>query len=210
MATKASKLQVIGRLQRVGYRRYVLDLAQEEGLAGYVKNENDGSVTIFVQGNETGLAKFVKKAVKPPAPALVKEMKRLLARPDPKLKHFAIRFGSVQEELQEGFGAMQTEFQDYRGDFKNFRSEFRDFRSDFGDYRSEFRDYRKEFRGFAVRTDDNFKGLDEKYGAISQKLTNILETLQRESVETRKELTRAVDNLARLVEQYGKREEGVS
>jgi len=196
MSTKASKLVVAGRLQRVGYRRYVLDLAQEEGLAGYVKNENDGSVTIFVQGNETALAKFVKKAGKPPAPVLVKEMKRLPARPDAKLKHFAIRFGSVQEELQEGFGAMQTEFQDYRGDFKNFRS--------------EFRDYRKEFRGFAVRTNDNFKGLDEKYGVISEKLTNILETLQRESVETRKELTRAVDNLARLVEQYGKREEGAS
>jgi hydrogenase maturation factor HypF (carbamoyltransferase family) len=32
-----------GRAQRVGYRRYVLDLAQELGVTGYVKNLDDGT-----------------------------------------------------------------------------------------------------------------------------------------------------------------------
>lgn len=47
MALRAVLARVCGRVQRIGYRRFVLDSAQELGLSGYVKNERDGSVTIF-------------------------------------------------------------------------------------------------------------------------------------------------------------------
>jgi acylphosphatase len=201
MVVKAEKLTVTGRVQRVGYRRYILDLAQEKGLAGYVRNEKDGSVTIFVQGEEKILSDFLAKVHNPPPPAFVKDVRKLSSKPYPGLKHFGIKFGSVSEELQEGFGAMQTEFRDYRNEFRDYRNEFRD-------YRNEFRDYREEFRGFAERTDNNFKELGNRYGEISEKLSTILDTLQRESAETRKEMTRAVDNLARLVDQYIKSQGG--
>jgi len=36
---KVFTIKVVGRVQRVGYRRYIIDLAQEIGLAGYVRNE---------------------------------------------------------------------------------------------------------------------------------------------------------------------------
>ncbi len=201
MKTKALKLTVSGRVQRVGYRKFLLDIAQEKGLAGYARNERDGSVTVLVQGAEARVKEFLAKARKPPPPALVREVRETVMKEKRGLVAFTIKFGSVQEELQEGFGAVQTEFRDYR---------------------EEFRDYRKEFRGFADRTDENFKGLGEKldgfasetsrnfsvldgkYGEISAKLTGILEALERESVESRKELTRAVDNLSKLVERYTK------
>ncbi len=38
-------------MQRVGYRRYIIDIAQDLGLAGYIENMKDGSVNIFVQGD---------------------------------------------------------------------------------------------------------------------------------------------------------------
>jgi acylphosphatase len=47
LALRAVLARVCGRVQRIGYRRFVLDSAQELGLSGYVKNERDGSVTIF-------------------------------------------------------------------------------------------------------------------------------------------------------------------
>jgi acylphosphatase len=59
---KAYKINVHGRVQRIGYRRYILDLAQEIGLSGYVKNELDGSVTIFIQGKEENIREFMEKA----------------------------------------------------------------------------------------------------------------------------------------------------
>ena len=44
---RAYRARARGRVQRIGYRRFILDLAQDLGLAGYVGNERDGSVTIF-------------------------------------------------------------------------------------------------------------------------------------------------------------------
>lgn len=150
-----------------------------------MRNERDGSVTIMVQGEDEQLDAFLERIRAPPEPVLVKGFVEKQCRGNPRLRSFEVRFGPLAMELQEGFGAMEKEFRDYRKEFK--------------DYREEFRDYRQEFREFVVRTDQNFKMLMDKYGEISEKLTQILETLQRESTETRRELTRAIDALSDLV-----------
>ncbi len=185
---KALLIKVDGRVQRTGYRRFVLDTAQEIGISGYVKNERDGSVTIFAQGGDKQLKTFVERVRAPPEPMLVRSFLEKSGRINPRLKFFEIEFGPLAMELQEGFGAMGSEFRDYRQEFRGFVG--------------EFRDYRQEFRDFAQRTDQNFKVLMEKYGEISDKLTQVLETLQRESMETRKELTRAIDTLSELVRKF--------
>ncbi len=185
---KASRVRVEGRVQRVGYRRFILDAAQELGLSGFVKNERDGSVTVFAQGGEQQLNRFLERVRAPPHPISVKSFVERPVEPKPEVKFFEVKFGSLAEEFQEGFGAMEREFRDYRDEFR--------------DYRSEFRSFRDEFREFAERTDKNFQLLMEKYGEISQRLTEVLETLRRESMETRKELIRAVDTLSDLVRRF--------
>jgi len=206
MKVKAYNIRVYGRVQRVGYRRYILDLAQELGLQGFVKNEKDGSVIIYVQGEEEKLSKFIDRIKKPYRPAIVREVVIKEAKVKPEIKYFEIKPGKFWEEFHEGMGSMQSifmeywrEFRDYRNEFKDFRSdfdnfreefrefrqEFREFRQEFRDFRQEFRDYREEFRNFAERTDKNFELILEKYGEISKKLTEILETLVKESRETR-------------------------
>ena len=162
LALRASLVRVFGRVQRVGYRRFVLDSAQELGLSGYVRNEKDGSVTVFVQGDDAVLEKFIEMLKSPPQPAYVRSIDIKEVKPKPRLKYFAIKPSPLHEELQEGFGAMQSifmdywgefrgfvgEFRDYRQEFRGFVGEFRDFRQEFRDFRDEFRDYRQEFRGF--------------------------------------------------------------
>jgi acylphosphatase len=215
---KASLVKVFGRVQRVGYRRHVLDSAQELGLSGYVRNEKDGSVTVFVQGDDAAVEKFIEKLKTPPQPAHVKSLEVKDARPRPALKYFTIKPSPLHEELQEGFGAMQSIFIDYWGEFRGFvgefrgfvgefrdyRQEFRDYRQEFRDFREEFRDYRNEFREFARRTDDNFKAIVEKYGEISEKLTTILETLTRESRETREMLNETMKLLREALEKLSR------
>ncbi len=110
MKAKALKLTVSGRVQRVGYRRFLLDLAQEKELAGYARNERDGSVKILVQGDEARVKEFLANAKRPPPPALVKGVKQTAVKTKRGLKSFMIKFGSVPEELQEGFGTIQSEF----------------------------------------------------------------------------------------------------
>jgi len=63
---KALRIYVYGRVQRIGYRRYVANLAQETGLKGYVRNLSNGSVEILVQGNEEELKKFMETNKNPP------------------------------------------------------------------------------------------------------------------------------------------------
>ncbi len=213
---KAYRVRVRGRVQRVGYRGFLLDLAQDMGLAGFVENRRDGSVLVFVQGSEGSVRGFLDLAKSPPR-GIVRGVDVEEVEAEPGLEYFEIKFGSVQEELQEGFGAMETEFRDYRGEFRSFVGEFRDYRDEFRDYRKEFRDYREEFRDyrgefksfvgefrdyreefrdFARRTDENFRVILEKYGEISQGLKEILETLVRESRETRERLSQALEMLA--------------
>jgi acylphosphatase len=218
LGVKASLVKVFGRVQRVGYRRHVLDSAQELGLSGYVRNEKDGSVTVFVQGDDEAVEKFIDKLKTPPQPAHVKSLEVKDARPRPALKYFTIKPSPLHEELQEGFGAMQSIFIDYEGEFRGFvgefrgfvgefrdyRQEFRDYRQEFRDFREEFRDYRNEFREFARRTDDNFKAIMEKYGEISEKLTTILETLTRESRETREMLNETMKLLREALEKLSR------
>lgn len=235
----AVQVVVKGRVQRVGYRRYLLDLAQDLGVSGYVKNMPDGSVEIFCQAPENILQQFIEQARNPPPPIIIKQFDVREDKPRPKLKIFKVRYGTVQDELQEGFGAMQTifmdywrefrdyrnefrdyrsEFRDFRNEFRNYRSEFRDYRQEFRDFREEFRDYRSEFRGFvdefrdyrgefrefAKRTDENFKIIMDRYGEISEKLTVILETLVKESRETREMLNETMNLLREAIDKLSK------
>ncbi|MEM2198214.1 MAG: acylphosphatase [Nitrososphaerota archaeon] len=145
---RAVSVKVLGRVQRVGYRRHVLEVAQELGLAGYVRNELDGSVIVFVQGEDGLVDSFLSRIRSPPPPAVVREIVVEEVRPRPRLKAFQIMYGRLADELQEGFGAMQAIFTDYRGEFRDFRQEFREFRQEFRDFRQEFREFRQEFRDF--------------------------------------------------------------
>jgi acylphosphatase/uncharacterized protein YdcH (DUF465 family) len=207
---RAVRLRITGRVQRVGYRRYVLDKAQELGVAGFIENLEDGSVRLFAQAEDDVLEQFLQAVRNPPPPAIVRSVEELPARPDRKLKSFRIKYGRLADELQEGFGAMQSVFMQYWDEFR--------------DYRREFREYREEFREFAKRTDENFRQILDKYGEISAKLTEIserltrlmeafaeetkrsrenFEVLMRESAESREKLSTAIELLRLTVEKLG-------
>jgi len=56
------KLMVIGRVQGVNYRRFVVEMAQALGYVGYVKNMNDGSVEVVINATyEEDLEFFISK-----------------------------------------------------------------------------------------------------------------------------------------------------
>jgi acylphosphatase/uncharacterized protein YdcH (DUF465 family) len=207
---RAVRLRITGRVQRVGYRRYVLDKAQELGVAGFIENLEDGSVRLFAQAEDDVLEQFLQAVRNPPPPAIVRSVEELPARSDRKLKSFRIKYGRLADELQEGFGAMQSVFMQYWDEFR--------------DYRREFREYREEFREFAKRTDENFRQILDKYGEISAKLTEIserltrlmeafaeetkrsrenFEVLMRESAESREKLSTAIELLRLTVEKLG-------
>jgi len=55
---KSLRITVSGKVQNVGFRYYTERAARESNIAGFVKNEPDGTVYIEAEGEEEALERF--------------------------------------------------------------------------------------------------------------------------------------------------------
>jgi len=55
------KWNITGIVQGVGFRYFVKNAASAIGVRGFIRNEDDGSVTIVAGGNEAQLRELLKK-----------------------------------------------------------------------------------------------------------------------------------------------------
>ena len=63
----AYKIIVQGRVQGVGYRWFSMQIAQQLGIKGYVKNLFNGDVEIFAQGDDASVQQFINQLRKGPS-----------------------------------------------------------------------------------------------------------------------------------------------
>ncbi|MCS6768024.1 MAG: acylphosphatase [Candidatus Nitrosocaldus sp.] len=187
----AYRLVVKGRVQRVGFRRYVLEQARALGLKGNVRNEDDDSVHIHAQGDEDMLRRFIELIRSAPPPAYVASVEISPAAVVEDMRSFKIIYGELGDELQEGFGAMQSVFDDYRQEFRSYVGEFRS-------YVGEFRSYVGEFREFARRTDQNF-------AEIKQELRLVRDDLKQEIQATREDLKQEIRGVGDKLQAFADR-----
>ncbi len=90
---KRIRLRIHGRVQGVGYRYFVQRLAHRQRLAGYVRNEADGSVRVEAQGPEDILREFLADLKGGPSLASVREVTVDWLPPGPdSSESFDIRF----------------------------------------------------------------------------------------------------------------------
>lgn len=68
---RAVQARVHGKVQGVGYRIWVRGEATELGLAGWVRNERDGSVTAWLAGDEAAVSTMIERLRKGPPDASV-------------------------------------------------------------------------------------------------------------------------------------------
>lgn len=191
-----------GKVHDVGYRPLLLGIAEslevERFSAENLYVDGAEAVEVLVEDYEDKVKAFLEVAVRRrPERAVVERIyvedyEGTVMRTESYYRYLtATQLAKIAE-----YGGRMIEKQD-----ETIR-EVKDLRGEFKDYRQEFEDYRQEFRGFAGETNKNFKTLEGRYGEISAKLTQVLETLQKESLETRRELTRAVDTLSDLVRKF--------
>jgi len=200
---RAIRAIVRGRVQRVGLRRYVLELGQELGLAGWVKNRPDGTVEVLAQGPHEALETFLRRLREAPPPARVDDVQIEEVEPQPGIEHFKIVYGPLEEELQEGFGAMQAIFMEYWKEFREFRNEFGDFRNEFREFREEFRDFRKEFRDFRGEFQDfrrEFQDFREEFREFRREFRDYREEFREFRREFRKEMEKLHQEIRSLAE----------
>jgi hydrogenase maturation protein HypF len=94
-----ARIKVSGQVQGVGFRPFVFRLAQELGLAGWVRNDSSG-VEISVEGERSQVLCLIERLQsEPPALARIEKVIHDLAQPTSGLRGFSIaasRTGKVQ------------------------------------------------------------------------------------------------------------------
>ena len=70
-------LEVVGKVQGVGFRWFVREVARRAGLSGWVRNREDGCVEIAAAGPEPAIAELVSAACTGPPGARVDRVSEL-------------------------------------------------------------------------------------------------------------------------------------
>jgi acylphosphatase len=70
-------IEVVGDVQGVGFRWFVREAARRAGLAGWVRNRDDGRVEIAASGSEQGIAELIAAARTGPPGARVDHVAEL-------------------------------------------------------------------------------------------------------------------------------------
>jgi acylphosphatase len=71
---RSARLRIIGRVQGVGYRAWMMQMAGRLGLRGWVRNRSDGSVEAFVVGADDAVARMIEACREGPFGARVSDL----------------------------------------------------------------------------------------------------------------------------------------
>ena len=85
----ALRLVVRGRVQGVGFRYALVEVAAMHGVAGWVRNRRDGTVEALVQGEGAAVEAVFAWCRRGPPAARVDEVESFVATPDPALAAFS-------------------------------------------------------------------------------------------------------------------------
>ena len=89
---KAFQVNVLGRVQGVCFRANTREEAKRIGVAGWVKNLQDGSVEVFMQGPEEKVNSLLSWCYQGPAGASVTSVDYVEKSVDPSINTFSIKY----------------------------------------------------------------------------------------------------------------------
>ena len=108
---KRATIIVDGVVQGVGFRYTVRRIAKSLGLAGQVKNMDDGSVEIVAEGSEQDIESLIQHMRGVKKPAIVEDIRVSYQSATKKGKSFSIIPGDMLAEMVEGFGTGAIHFE---------------------------------------------------------------------------------------------------
>jgi acylphosphatase len=220
-----ARIIVEGRVQRVGYRDLVERVARNLGVKGYVENLRDGNVQIVCEAEETVLERFVKEIDVKEDFVEVKRV-RIVERSEAtgEFENFEIRYGRLEEEFGERMGtaieyakAMRGDLTDMHKDLKegitgikegvkamhmDIKKMHKDLKEEIVGVRGEVRDMHKDLKdeivGVRGEVRDMHTDMNKSFGEMAERY----DAISSELIRTREELTRAVNGLLKLIEEF--------
>ncbi|OIO08037.1 acylphosphatase [Candidatus Falkowbacteria bacterium CG_4_9_14_3_um_filter_36_9] len=89
---KCLKIKIYGRVQGVSFRYFAKQKADELGLCGWARNENDGAVYIEAEGEEEKLKQFLDYCRQGPRWARIEKVDYEYGEKLKKYKNFGYEF----------------------------------------------------------------------------------------------------------------------
>lgn len=71
---KAVRLYIFGIVQGVFFRNFVKESADKLNLKGYVRNKEDGSVEVWIEGNNEDVEKMIEMCKQGPKHSVIKRL----------------------------------------------------------------------------------------------------------------------------------------
>ena len=90
MSLVARRFIVTGRVQRVGFRYFLAEVAAVEGVSGWVRNRADGSVEALAEGGADAVQRFEWKVRSGPPGARVAHVDVIDCAPSGRMGEFRI------------------------------------------------------------------------------------------------------------------------
>ncbi|MDO8553354.1 MAG: acylphosphatase [Candidatus Micrarchaeota archaeon] len=166
-------ITVYGRVQRVGYRDAVAEVARKLGIKGTVKNlEDEVTVEIIAEGEDNKLKEFVKLVNIKDSPIEVEKLDIKEEKAIGEFKYFKMTRGEPNEELGERLDVAGRHLYE----IKNLQLKT----NEKLDNTNEKLDKNNEkLDGFNRSTQQQFQHLDGKYHKVSDKLEKISDSLEK-------------------------------
>ena len=96
-------IYVKGKVQRVGFRDKVEDIAYNLGLTGYVQNQSSNDVVIVIEGEDEKINQFIQQVRDVPPPVKIKSLDVTEYPYSGDYSEFSIIRGEVMDEFAERF-----------------------------------------------------------------------------------------------------------
>ena len=224
-----ARVIVEGEVQKVGYRDFVQKVARKLGVNGYVENLRDGNVQIVCEAEEPVLNGFLEK-INVKRDFIDVEKVQVVERREStgEFELFEIKYGSLEEELGERMGtavvyagATRESIKDMHKDLKNSISKIHE---DVKGTRLDIKDMHKDLKNSISKMHvdlegsvkemhkdlkDGIMGVRSEIGGMRQEMNDRFDEMAKrydaisaELVRTREELTRAVNGLLKLIEEF--------
>lgn len=158
MAIRAKIIAMGPKIQKIGYRDKVQEIARELKIKGFVENLKDGRVKIICEGEEDVIEKFVGRLrVKEDYIEVgrVNVVEKTEAKGD--FEYFDIKYGDIREEFGERAGALMTYMKDLgegvkqvgqsvNSMHKGMNGRFNEMAEKYGEISTFLRDIKEDFR----------------------------------------------------------------
>lgn len=172
-----------GKVQRVGFRGRVQEVAREPGIVGRVRNLKSGEVEIICEGRRKDVENFTRAIEIRDELIEVKRIAKAFEEPTGEFEYFEIEYGELPEELAESIGAGRRELIAIRETMDSNLRTLGEKTDSVGDKIDAIGEKvvdvgNKVDRGFS-KMDSNFKDLDGKYDVVSQELKSMNRSISK-------------------------------